>query len=455
MCSLKERRLEELTLTTRTAINPHPARSALYLPAHPFVLSGLCVPSSVLDGFTSIASNDPMAKGLRHVDVGIANGVFCSPQDIPNAARIVASGWSALPRFVDAHVHLDKSLSVTETGLSDGTLLGAIQLYSKAASTWDQSHFERRMEMSVLDAVTAGTGAMRSHIDCFGTLKGATNWDAAQAIQARFKDIIEIQLCPLTSIMRAGQPNFEQFCREIELSGNRVIGAFVPPGFSDQPLMEQFLRYADTFGFDVDFHIDENLIDTAASIEILADAVLSTKFSGRVLAGHVCALLNAAPDDLDRILDKIAAANITIATLPRTNLYLQSRAPSTTPRKRGITPIHEMRARQIPVIFGTDNVADTFFPFGDYDMLGLFRDSAVYAHLDQDLSGWLTGITRTPAQALGVASNGAISVGAPADAVLIPASNWSELLARDTTARTILTGGVKFDLENTMSQYET
>jgi cytosine deaminase len=268
---------------------------------------------------------------------------------------------------------------------------------------------------------------MRSHIDCFGDLQNLPSWHAAQVVKDAFQGIIDIQLCTLTSVTRCDDANFPTLCKDIAIAGG-VLGAFVPPAFQDQPMLERFLAHADAFGLDVDFHIDENLTDRLPVVEQLADAVIATGFQGRVMAGHVCALLNTQGSDFDRVLDKIATAGISIVSLPRTNLYLQDRRGGDTPRRRGITAVHEMRARGISVSFGTDNVADAFYPFGDYDMIGLFRDATVAAHLDQDLNGWLSAITNTPARALGFDNAGKIAPGLPANAVLLPATNWPDLL---------------------------
>jgi cytosine deaminase len=407
----------------------------------------LSAPSALLEGFEATAAvHAPAADGLHRVDIGVAHGVFCRPQDLPDATRVDATNWTILPRFIDAHVHLDKSLSVSETGLADGTLLGAIQTYMQASQAWTQSHFEHRMELSVRDAISAGTGHMRSHIDCFGDLQGSQSWAAARAIKNTYKDVLTIELAPLTSITRCDDPSFPKFCRDVAEQSS-VLGVFVAPGMCEQSVFEQFLNHAQACGLDVDFHIDENLSDPSPAIEHLADAIIATDFSGRVMAGHVCALLNAAQDDFDRILGKISAAQIAIVTLPRTNLYLQDRTAGTTPRRRGITAINEMRALGISVSFGTDNVADAFFPFGDYDLLSLFRDTVVAAHLDQDLNNWMSAITQTPAQALGLKESGMIAASKRADAILVPGSNWPDLLNSAKSDRIILVGGAPLDLD--------
>jgi len=47
-------------------------------------------------------------------------------------------------------------------------------------------------------------------------------------------------------------------------------------------------------------------------------------------------------------------AGIAVVSLPMCNLYLQDRAPGRTPRRRGITLLHELAARGIPLALATD-----------------------------------------------------------------------------------------------------
>lgn len=44
-----------------------------------------------------------------------------------------------------------------------------------------------------------------------------------------------------------------------------------------------------------------------------------------------------------------------------------------TPRWRGVTLLHELRAQGIPVAIASDNTRDQFFAYGDLDMLEVFN----------------------------------------------------------------------------------
>jgi cytosine deaminase len=146
-----------------------------------------------------------------------------------------------------------------------------------------------------------------------------------------------------------------------------------------------------------------------------------------------------------RTLDRVAEAGIAIVSLPMCNLYLQDRVPGRTPRWRGVTLAHEIRARGIPFAMASDNTRDPFHAYGDLDMHEVLRRSAHILQLDAPLGQGIAGVTRVPAAIMGLARGGRIEAGAPADLVIFEGRHWSEVLARPESRRTVLRGGRAID----------
>lgn len=413
---------------------------ALPTAAQPFVLQDVAVPQSLLRGFTSRPAEGRMADGLVRTDLGVADGRFCQPTGLPDATRISAQGWMALPRLVEAHVHLDKSDTIHETGLGDGTLMGAISTLGPAMRDWDIAHFKTRMDRAVDQALAAGVGSMRSHIDCMLLPGEKPAWQAVTEVMSDYSGLMQIVPVALAALDRAMSEEFDTRCRQVAQAGG-VLGAFISPEGADPAVLDAFLQGAAQYGLDVDFHVDEHLRDVPAATVALAEAVLRVGYEGRVLAGHACRLGTLPANELDRAIDVIAKSGIAIATLPRTNLYLQDRRLARTPRQRGMAPIKELSARGVPIVIGTDNVRDAFFPIGDYDLLSLFADAAYSLHLDDNLAHWIRSITQIPSEVLGGSGGGILANEAPADLILVPARNWSELLTSRPEDRTVLIGG--------------
>ena len=123
------------------------------------------------------------------------------------------------------------------------------------------------------------------------------------------------------------------------------------------------------------------------------------------------------------------------------NLYLQDRAPGRTPRRRGVTLLHELAARGVPVALASDNCRDPFFAYGDHDLVEVFREAVRIGHLDRPVGAWPAAVTRTPADLMRLPEAGVIRTGAPADLVLFKARHYGELLSRPQADRIVLRAG--------------
>jgi cytosine deaminase len=158
-----------------------------------------------------------------------------------------------------------------------------------------------------------------------------------------------------------------------------------------------------------------------------------------VTCGHACSLSvqdDAAANDT---LALCAQAGIHLVALPSTNLYLQG-AWDRTPVQRGITRLREAAAQGLRPSLATDNVQDAFYPYGGYDLVETFGLGVQMAHL-APAADWLDAITVSPARALGLAWDGRIAPGCPADLVLLAATDEYELLDPRGRRRTVIRAG--------------
>ncbi len=132
-----------------------------------------------------------------------------------------------------------------------------------------------------------------------------------------------------------------------------------------------------------------------------------------------------------RVIGKLAEARIAVVSLPMCNLYLQDRRqPGETPRYRGVTLLHELKAAGVAVMCSSDNTRDPFYAYGDMDALEVFREATRIAHLDTPHDDWISVVTSAPAKVMRLEHAGRFAVGAPADLILFRARSYTELLAR-------------------------
>ncbi len=105
-----------------------------------------------------------------------------------------------------------------------------------------------------------------------------------------------------------------------------------------------------------------------------------------------------------------------------------------------MTLVHEMRARGITVAIGGDNVRDPLHPYGDHDMLAVYRDATRIGHLDTPVGTWPRSVTTVPRAVMGPPEQldrGGLSGRFHS----FRARTYSELLARPQSDRIVVRGG--------------
>ena len=147
-------------------------------------------------------------------------------------------------------------------------------------------------------------------------------------------------------------------------------------------------------------------------------------------------------------------AGVDIVSLPTVNMYLQDRSAAArtvdgseftrTPRWRGVTVLHEMKAAGLRVAVAGDNCRDPFYAYGDHDMLDTFTQAVKILHLDHPFGDWIRAATETPAAIMGI-DRGRLAVGAPADLIVLKARSYSEMLSRSQFDRAVIRDGRAID----------
>jgi len=301
-----------------------------------------------------------------------------------------------LPRLVEPHCHLDKCHTIHRLGQVGGDLRHAIARQYDDKTQWTEDDLRARAEKGLAEARANGCHIVRSHVD-WGTAPDAPlSWHVLNALAEETQGL---QLAALIGANQWADPAFAAKAAATVARSNGVLGAFVLDHDQTDAGLRHIFDAAIRHGLMLDFHVDEGL-GAFNGLEAIADMALATRFEGPILCGHAVSLMDRNPDDFARIADKCARTGITVCTLPVTNLYLQGRVDG-TPDRRGITRLRELRQAGVPVVVGSDNVADAFCPLGAHDPRAALALACVTAHLDPPLGDWLTTITTDAATALG------------------------------------------------------
>jgi cytosine deaminase len=124
------------------------------------------------------------------------------------------------------------------------------------------------------------------------------------------------------------------------------------------------------------------------------------------------------------------------------NLYLQDRRQDgTTPRWRGVTLLHEMNARGIPVAIASDNTRDPFYAYGDLDMLEVYRMATRILHFDHPVGDWPKTVAAAPATVMRLGGTGVLAADGAADFIVFKGRSWTELLSRPESDRIVVRDG--------------
>ena len=349
-------------------------------------------------------------------------------------------GRQVWPGFVDAHAHIDKCHTWRRAPNPDGTLLGARAAAKRdRQQVWPYDEAYRRMDFALRTALAHGTIAVRTHLD---SQEGRTApfWAAFLALRSAWADRIVLQGTLTLGIAKLAGPWGDRVADWAAENGLH-LGPVVYDGPEAQQQIDRAFDLAQSRGLELDFHVDETDDAGADGLTRIAETVLARGFKGRVLCSHACSLARRSDAQAERTIALVREAGIGIISLPMTNIYLQDRKASATPRWRGITLLRELKRAGVPVALAGDNVRDAFHPYGDHDLVDVFRDAVRLGHLDLPIGDWPCAVTSTPAGMLGLGGRARIAAGTPADLVIFDGRDYTEVLARHGQGRIVLRKG--------------
>ncbi len=398
----------------------------------------------------------PGSGGVSLVDIEIADGRIAA---VRPAGSAPVTGPShdldkglVLPAFVDIHTHLDKGHIWPRKENPDGTWLGALlAVAADRERMWAAADVERRMEFALRCAYAHGTAAIRTHLDSTPP-QHEISWALFEQKRDEWAGRIELQAVSITgpdTLVDAAE--LDLVARQVKASGG-VLGGSVAVFDRSKEAMLRVVEKAGELGLDLDLHTDETGDLAAHALLHLAEAVLETGFTGKVLAGHCCVLTVQDERVARATIDKAVEAGVAIVSLPMCNIYLQDRDNAggrvRTPIRRGATLLNEFKAAGAEVMIASDNTRDPFYAYGDLDGVEVLREGARILQFDhpQELAwDWARAVGSTPAAHAKFAYKAVIEAGAPADLVLFRARSWTELNSRPQSDRIALRAGKPID----------
>lgn len=350
-------------------------------------------------------------------------------------------GALVLPGLVDAHLHLDKTFTLSRMGEVRPGLLGAIEAMMVDRRGWTADDVRARASRALAQAQAAGVVRARTHCDWWEADVVPVAWPVLRELAQEWRGRIALdQACLVPLQLYADRDAAFRIARTVaSAGGGALMGGFIHTSNWNPQAVVHLLEAAQAHGLNVDLHVDEELNPSAQGLATLARLLREMRFDGHVTCGHVCALSVQDESQALATLDAVAQAPITLVTLPITNLLLQDAQTGRTPRLRGITLVKEARERGIPLLVASDNVQDPFCAVGSYDPLEAFAAATTVAQLPQPFDSWSASLCRQDWLAPGLMPL-PLSAGTSADLVIFHAADaWS--FPSRSHGRTVLRAG--------------
>lgn len=374
-----------------------------------------------------------LADGRQGVDVGVAEGKIVAVQAnlAANAAQEVeAAGKLLSAPFVDAHFHMDATLSYGLPRVNQsGTLLEGIALWGELKPMLTEEALIARALEYCDWAVARGLLAIRSHVDiCDDHLLAVR---ALLEVKKQVAPYLDLQLVafPQDGILRS--PNALANLQQALQMGVDVVGGI--PHF-ERTMQEGaesvriLCELAAAHGLPVDMHCDESDDPHSRHIENLAFHTQRLGLQGRVAGSHLTSMHSMDNYYVSKLLPLIREAGVAAIANPLINITLQGRH-DTYPKRRGMTRVPEMLAAGINVAFGHDCVMDPWYSLGSGDMLEVAAMGLHVAQMtgQEAMRACFDAVTANPARILGLAGYG-IAPGCHADMVLLDCADSIEAL---------------------------
>ncbi len=382
--------------------------------------------------------NATLPDGRTGVDLLVRDGriaavgeqLFAHQSPPADVELVDADGWLLSPPFVDAHFHLDSTLSYGLPRVNaSGTLLEGIALWGELKPLLTREALIERAMQYCDWAVAKGLLAIRSHVDiCDDRLLAVR---ALLEVKQRVAPYLDLQLVafPQDGLLRAPGA-LANLKRALDL-GVDVVGGI--PHFErtmadGAESVRLLCELAAERGLPVDMHCDESDDPLSRHIETLAFHARRLGLEGRVTGSHLTSMHSMDNYYVSKLIPLIREAGVQVVANPLINITLQGRHDS-YPKRRGMTRVPELMAAGVNLAFGHDCVMDPWYSLGSADMLEVAQMGLHVAQMTSQaqMQSCFDAVTVNAARVMGLVDYGLTS-GCRADFVLLQARSAVEAL---------------------------
>jgi len=362
---------------------------------------------------------------------GVIEAVLPAGDAPEGGDRIEGGGLLALPGFVNAHAHVDKSWWGQPWVSYGGEATTQGRIAHERAERDKYGIPNPDSTVAVLrEFLRHGTTRVRTHVDVdLGV--GLRGIEVVQQAVAALGHAIEVEIVafPQDGVLR--RPGVLELLDRAAAEGAvHHIGGLDPGAIDRDPAgqLDALFDIATRHDVGIDIHLHDSGTLGVFEYELLIERVRESGLAGRVTVSHGFALGGVPASRQPALLDGLREAGISWATV----------APV------GSTPLpwRQLRDRGIAVGLGTDGIRDLWSPYGDGDILRVAQNFARLHGLrtDEEIAGAVELATRRGGSFVGGRTHDLV-VGARADVVLLDAENIQDALLRTPRRELVVAGG--------------
>lgn len=380
--------------------------------------------------------NARLADG-RQAAIAVRNGRIAAIDanaDMPSDVGETVDLGDALvvPGFVEGHIHLDTSFYGDAWKPHKPCTAGfdvRERVEFQRQNMAEAAPMDQRARNQLDLCIGHGATSMRSHVMVDASV-GMASLETILAVREAYRDIIDIQLVafPQSGILTC--PGTAELLDAAFDLGADLIGGLDPASLDRDAKghLDVVFGIAGRRGVGIDIHLHEPGMLGVFTLEEIARRTTALGMQGKVAVSHAYGLGDVSPDVVRGTAEQLARAGVAIMT--------------NAPGSRAFPPVRPLREAGVTVFSGSDNIRDSWWPYGDGDMLGrammIGYRSGFYT--DDDLRLAFDVVTAGGAKALGLNDYG-LTVGAKADFVTLQAAHIPEAVVAVPGNRAVYKAG--------------
>ena len=368
-------------------------------------------------------------------DIFVRNGVIEASvpavSDLPEGSTVIAGDNAiALPGFVDAHTHVDK----TFWGLP-------WQRYSAGNSLTDKIENQRRQlrelnhptfdlaSNQIRQSIRMGTTHIRTHVDV-ETENKLAGIEAILQVRDAFADSITLEIVAFPQRGMLTRPGTVELMDAAVAAGADLVGGIDPSSMERDPAghLDAIFDIAERRGVGVDVHLHEPDTLGAFSIELIAERTKALGLQGRVNISHAFCLGTLDDAYLGVLTEQLLEARISIMTH--------------APGYAEIPPIRRLHDAGVLICSGSDGIRNSWGPYGNADMLERAMTLGYRSNFrrDEDLELTVEIVTRAGADVMRQQGYG-LDSGCKADLLLVQGETLAEAVVSKRPRSLVVKGG--------------